>query len=124
MAGNTSMNRVERVLAHNGVVAPRSPTAVTITATTQVLPATADVIAMTVGASVTGVASLAAGVEGARVVLVASSVGASGTIAVTLTGNPTAFDVLTFDATHDLVALEYINGAWRVMTNIGSVTVG
>lgn len=123
MAGNTSMSRADRVLAHNGVIAPQSPTAVTITTTTQVLPASANVIAMTVAASTAGVASLAAGVEGARVILVASSVGASGTIAVTLTGNPSAFDLLTFDATHDLVDLQYINGAWRVMSNIGSVTV-
>lgn len=125
MAGNNSMNRNQRVLAHNGVIAPGTVTSVTVTASTQVLSATADVIAMTVGNGVAGVASLAAGVEGARVVLVAASVGSGGaTIAVTLTGNPSAFDLLTFDATHDLVALEYINGAWRVMTNIGSVTVG
>lgn len=123
MAGNVNLKRGQRVLAHNGVLGALTPTTVTVTTATQVLPATADTIIMNVGASTAGVASLAAGVEGATVNLVAGTVGASGTIAVTLTGNPSSLDLLTFDAANDLVQLEYIAGAWRVVANIGSVTV-
>ena len=123
MSSNTS-NHVTRTLAHNGIVAPKAVTTVTVTASTQVLSATADTLVLNVGAGVSGVASLAAGVEGAEVNLVAGTVGASGTIAVTLTGNPSAFDLLTFDAANEMVVIRYVNGAWRVIANIGSVTVG
>lgn len=65
--------------------------------------------------------TLAPGVEGQDKVLWCKTSGTS--IAVTLTGNNAARDVLTFDAAGEAVVLKYLDGEWRVIVNIGAVGV-
>lgn len=84
------------------------------------LDVTSDLVILTSAGAETR--TLAAGTEGQRIVIYAQTV--AGTITLTLTGNPTTADVVSFDTAGDRVELIYVNSTvgWVALTN-NTVTI-
>jgi hypothetical protein len=88
--------------------------AITVTAVTQALPLVNKVLNLTVGSAVAGVATLAAGAPGQRILLVCIANGGTG---ATITVTPESFSAGTtvaFNAAGDSVLLESDGTYWHV----------
>ena len=104
--------------AHGSVNPRTSVGRVQVLTTAGAIPLTFDytVLRQTAG----GAWTLAAGTEGQEMFVLSDQ--SSGTNSLTLTGNPTTSDVVSFNANGDWVRLLYLGGRWiAIATN--SVTV-
>lgn len=109
------------ISAHGGV-SPRAVAGRVSTSSTNAgaLDVTSDLVILTSAGAETR--TLAAGTTGQRIVIYAQTVG--GTITLTLTGNPTTTDVVSFADAGDRIELIYVNSTagWVALAN-NTVTI-